>query len=65
MSEHYTTGTETALAWCNHCHRITKHAVSGHKLQRCMEHDAPQLTHEQQKRAERRRRELQQPRLFQ
>jgi hypothetical protein len=57
MSEHYTSGTEWALTWCNHCHRPTKHRVSGHKLGRCMEHDAAKLTHKQQKNLEAKRRE--------
>jgi hypothetical protein len=65
MSEHYTSGSESELRWCNHCERRTRHKISGHQLGRCMEHAAPQLTHKQQKHLEEQRREAAQPRLFQ
>lgn len=65
MTDHYTTATESALAWCNHCQRRTRHPVSAHKLGRCAEHEAPLLTHKQQKKLDQQKREAQQPRLFQ
>ncbi|HWQ03121.1 MAG TPA: hypothetical protein VNL38_01450 [Candidatus Nitrosotenuis sp.] len=36
MSEHYTSNTEAVSKFCNTCGRVTQHAVSGHRLGRCM-----------------------------
>ena len=65
MSDHYTIATESDTAWCNHCGRRTQHHVSGHRLGRCLEHDAPHLTQHQAAQRARREREHQQPNLFQ
>ncbi len=64
MTEHYTAGTESVLAWCNKCGRATRHAVSAGRRGRCMEHEAPRETKKQQQARERREREAHSPRLF-
>lgn len=56
MAEHYTSNTESVTRWCNYCARPTQHAVSAGHVARSMEHDAPELTRAQQKRAEERAR---------
>ncbi len=47
MPEHYTRNTLEATKWCNRCGRPTQHAVSGGRIGRCLEHEAPQYTHAQ------------------
>lgn len=52
MTEHYTTNTESVTRWCGTCSRPTQHSVTAGRVGRCMEHESPQLTRAQQKRAE-------------
>lgn len=52
MAEHYTSNTESVTRWCNCCARRTQHDVSAGHIGRCMEHEAPEMTRVQQKRAE-------------
>lgn len=51
MTEHYTANTESVTKWCNHCARSTRHAVSAGRVGRCMEHEAPARTKQQESRA--------------
>lgn len=62
--EHYTKATESVTAWCNKCERTTTHAVSGHRIGRCMEHQAEGESKKQM--SEKRKREFDEknPRLF-
>ena len=48
MTEHYTANTESVTRWCNQCGRGTQHTVSGGRVGRCLEHDAPQFSKKQQ-----------------
>lgn len=64
MTDHYTTATESDTAWCSACGHRTQHHVSGHRLGRCLEHDAPHVTQRQAAARDRRERERQQPNLF-
>jgi hypothetical protein len=61
VSQHFTKNTIAASAWCNHCGRTTLHVVSGNRIGRCAEHDAPQLSKAQLQR----RRRANQGALFQ
>ena len=47
MAEHYTANTESVTRWCNRCNRPTQHTVSGGRVGRCLEHDAPQFSKKQ------------------
>lgn len=53
MAEHYTANTESVTRWCNQCNRPTQHGVSGGRIGRCLEHDAPQFSKKQLSRRER------------
>ncbi len=64
MAEHYTSNTESVTRWCNHCGKPTQHSVSGGRVGRCMEHDAPALSKAQEKRREKRERQTPEPGLF-
>lgn len=65
MSEHFTRGTDSCIAFCGTCMRPTKHAVSGGRRGRCTEHGPQQFTKEQLRRLEEKQeRERQAPRLF-
>jgi len=64
MAEHYTEATESDTKWCNTCQRLTQHRVSGKRLGRCMEHEAPMETHKQKRAREKRERETKSPKLF-
>ncbi len=64
MPEHYTQGTVGATKWCNRCARQTLHSVSGNRIGRCTEHDAPHITKAQQKRRDELERRQQNPTLF-
>ena len=64
MAEHYTSNTESVTRWCNHCGRPTQHTVSGGRVGRCLEHDAPTLSKAQRNRREKADAEKKNPRLF-
>jgi len=64
MAEHYTRSTESATRWCNRCGKRTQHIVSGGRIGRCLEHEAPELSAAQLKRRAKQERELKNPRLF-
>ena len=49
MGEHYLRGTESTLAWCGPCSRMTKHRVDGVRLGPCLEHEAPLESKKQQR----------------
>jgi hypothetical protein len=36
MSQHYTTNTVQADAWCNKCNKLTPHRVADRRLQYCI-----------------------------
>ena len=61
MAEHYTTNTESVTRWCNACNRPTQHKVSGGRVGRCMEHDAPLESQRQRAARLKRERELRAP----
>jgi hypothetical protein len=44
MAFHYTQGTESVTKWCNVCQRMTQFAVSGGRVGRCTEHQAPKFS---------------------
>lgn len=64
MSEHYSKGTESDTRWCTTCHRFTQHSVSGNRLGRCMEHDAPTYSKKQIRDRQERERQEKQGDLF-
>ena len=64
MPEHYRRGTESTLAWCRRCGRLTKHRVDDVKLGPCLEHEAQAETQKQKAAREKREREQREPRLF-
>ncbi len=64
MSEHYTRNTESVLAWCNRCSRLTMHAVSAGRRGHCTEHERPPATRKKESARERRAREKRQLKLF-
>jgi len=68
MSEHYPRSTESTLALCARCGKITRHKVSDGRLAECLEHEAPYLTKKQARdRAKREKttnQQNQQPELF-
>ena len=73
MSEHLTESSigQEISAWCEHCHRHTRHrvdrvAVGSHagKPGPCLEHHAPEFTKAQERRLEKKRAEQSQPALF-
>ncbi len=64
MTEHYTTNTESATRWCNHCGRFTQYSVTAGRLGRCTEHDAPAYTKKQLKHLEKLKVDKRQPCLF-
>lgn len=64
MAEHYTRNTESVTEWCNRCWKYTQHSVSGGRIGRCMEHDAPLLSRRQKVARALREYEAQNPRLF-
>jgi hypothetical protein len=51
MTEHYTANTESVTKFCNRCMRNTQHAVSAGRVGRCMEHEPPEQTKAQERRA--------------
>lgn len=65
MAHHYTHNTESITKFCAQCERSTQHSVTGGRLGRCLEHDAPQFSKAQLRRRELQKRERQAPRLFQ
>jgi hypothetical protein len=64
VPHHYTRNTTEAYAWCNRCDRETRHHVSDGRLAHCLEHEAPMLTKDQQRRREKQEQEARAPKLF-
>jgi hypothetical protein len=64
MTEHYTTGTESVLRWCNRCAKMTMHAVSSGRVGRCLAHQSQELTKAQQRRRAKQAERDRQPELF-
>jgi hypothetical protein len=64
MTEHYTKTTEETTKFCNRCGRLTQHAVSGGRVGRCKEHEAPALTKAQSQRREKAEKTRMNPGLF-
>jgi hypothetical protein len=65
MSQHYQKWVTETLAWCAQCGRETRHHVSGGRLGHCLDHERREsLTKKQQRAAEQREREKQNPKLF-
>jgi hypothetical protein len=64
MPEHSTRNTEARSAFCNHCGKVTMHAVSDGRLGRCNEHQSPALSKKQQQERARRADQAKNPRLF-
>jgi hypothetical protein len=64
VAEHYTSNTIECTAWCEHCRRNTRHAVSANRRGRCLEHDAPKYSKKQLARRAKLAKQGQQPSLF-
>jgi len=64
MPEHFTKNTLECTAWCEHCGRMTQHAVSNGRRGRCLEHEAAQFSKKQLARRERLSKQDQNPTLF-
>jgi hypothetical protein len=64
MSEHETLATESRLKWCNKCTKLTKHAVSGRRVGRCMECPAQGPSKKQIRDRQKREEERRNPKLF-
>lgn len=64
MAEHFMRGAAECVAFCNTCMRSTKHAVSGGRRGRCMEHGPQGYSKAQIRRLEEQERERQAPSLF-
>lgn len=41
MTEHYTRNTESVIAWCAKCQRMTQHRVDDGRRGPCLEHQTP------------------------
>jgi hypothetical protein len=64
MAHHFTQGTESVTQWCEHCGKLTQHAVSAGRIGRCTEHGPQQYTKAQLRRLQTQERERQAPRMF-
>lgn len=64
MTEHFTQNVESYLAFCRKCSRLTRHAVSGGRAGRCLEHETAPETKAQAARRRKAAREFATPTLF-